>query len=246
MTHYEMTEEEFLQSYDPKAYSPVSVTADASIFTIINEELHVLIVKRSEHPFKDFYTLPGGFITGEQDVHEHLIEIVRKKSNYSVEPSYLEQVGTYTEPHRDPRMRVFSLAYFALVPHGASVETTPDSSWVPVRLITDGQITLGFDHYQIFIDSLERVRSKLEYTMVSTRFLPEEFSLTDLRRVYEIVWGVKLHVSNFRRQVLSINHMLEETHNKITSFTTRGRSAQSYRVVDNPVIKSPIERPKTA
>lgn len=155
---------------------------------------------------------------------------------------HLEQLATYGEPRRDPRMRVVSVAYLALAPDLPVPVAGTDAaaaSWVPVSDVS----ALAFDHARILSDGVERARAKLEYTPLGAEFCPAEFTVAELRRVYEIVWGVSLDPRNFHRKVTGVEGLLEAT----GETTTRdgGRPAALYRrgsaaVLYPPLVRAPV------
>jgi 8-oxo-dGTP diphosphatase len=153
---------------------------------------------------------------------------------------HLEQLGTYGEPKRDPRMRVVSVAYLALAPDLPVPVAGTDAaaaSWVPV----DEVGALAFDHARILADGVERARAKLEYTALGTEFCGAEFTVAELRRVYEIVWGVSLDPRNFHRKVTGVAGLLTPTGES----TSRdgGRPAALFRRGAAEVLFPPLVRP---
>jgi 8-oxo-dGTP diphosphatase len=205
-------ERAFLDGYDPRAYPPVAVTVDVAILTVRDGRLCVLLVRRGTPPYQGRWALPGGFVREREDIEAAARRELAEETGLGA-TGHLEQLRCYGRPGRDPRMRVISVAYLALLPdppdpaagtdaadarywpvdEGATVSTPPASP--PVRL--------AFDHDEILADAVERARAKLEYTSLAATFLAEPFTIADLRRVYEAVWGVPLHPANFRRKVLS-------------------------------------------
>ncbi len=155
---------------------------------------------------------------------------------------HLEQLGTYGEPRRDPRMRVVSVAYLALAPDLPVPVAGTDAaaaSWVPVAEVG----ALAFDHARILGDGVERARAKLEYTSLGTAFCGVEFTVAELRRVYEIVWGVSLDPRNFHRKVTGVEGMLEATGE--TTSRDGGRPAAVFRrgpagVLYPPLVRAPV------
>jgi 8-oxo-dGTP diphosphatase len=201
------SEREFLSSYDPSEFPSVAITVDVVLLTVRNGRLSVLLVKRGSHPFCGRWALPGGFVRADEDLDDAARRELEEETGVAVEVTHLEQLRTYGTPGRDPRLRVVSVAYLGLVPDlprpvGATDET--DARFWPVDDLggEDGP-TLALDHARIVADAVERARAKLEYTSLATSLVDEPFTLADLRRVYEAVWGVNLHPANFRRKILA-------------------------------------------
>lgn len=200
-------EQEFLATYDPSKFPPAAITVDVVLLTVRAGRLSVLLVKRGSHPFRGQWALPGGFVGADEDLNDAAGRELEEETGVAVEVAHLEQLRTYGTPGRDPRMRVVSVAYLGLVPdlpRPAGATDATDARFWPVDDLggQDGP-TLAFDHAGIVADAVERARAKLEYTSLATSFVDEPFTLADLRRVYEAVWGVSLHPANFRRKILS-------------------------------------------
>ncbi len=177
----------------------MKVTVDIVIFTIQSEELKVLLVKRGIPPFKGQLALPGGFVHEDESLDEAAMRELREETGVS--DVYLEQLYSFGEPGRDPRERIITVAYYALVSAdrsqlAAGTDTT-EAAWWPVSKLP----ALGFDHRKILDYALERLRNKLEYTTVGFQLLPAKFSLTELQEVYEAILGKKLDKRNFRRKI---------------------------------------------
>ncbi|MEO6414271.1 MAG: NUDIX domain-containing protein, partial [Pedococcus sp.] len=177
----------------------ISVAVDIVLLTIRDQSLQVLLVRRGVPPFAGRWALPGGFV--EQD--EDLVSAARRElveETGIAAPAHLEQLMTYGDPARDPRSRVVSVAYIALLPDlpvAAAGTDAAEARYVPVSQAPP----LPFDHDTILRDAVERARSKLEYTSLATAFCPTEFTVAQLRRVYETVWGVTVDPRNFHRKV---------------------------------------------
>ena len=198
-----MDEREFLDAYDPGRFPPVAVTVDVVILTVRDDELCVLLVRRGVHPFLNDWALPGGFVRADEDLDAAARRELREETGVDAR-AHLEQVGSYGAPARDPRMRVVSIAYLALVaelPRPVAATDAAEARFWPVADLDE--VPLAFDHRRILDDAVERARAKLEYTSLASTFLTEPFTIADLRRVYETVWGVELHAANFRRKVLA-------------------------------------------
>ena len=194
-------------TYDPGAFPAVAVAVDLVVLTIRAGRLSVLLIERGEEPFKDAWALPGGFVRPDETPAQSAEREFREETGLDLSGIHFEQIATYGDPQRDPRMRVISIAYVAMLPDLPLPEPGTDASdaawWVIDDLLTEDGPGLAFDHTSILNDGVERVRAKLEYTSLACSFVPERFTISDLRRVYEAVWNTQLEPANFRRKVLS-------------------------------------------
>jgi len=175
------------------------VTVDIVLFTIRDRRLQVLLIKRLSKPFENRYALPGGFVEDKESVEAAAVRELREETG--VEKVYLEQLYTFGDPGRDPRGRVITVAYYALVPQSQSLQAGTDASearWFPMNALP----TLAFDHKKIVEYAHMRIRNKLNYTNVGFELLPRKFTLTELQNVYEAILGEELDKRNFRRKIL--------------------------------------------
>jgi 8-oxo-dGTP diphosphatase len=212
--------------------SPVSVTVDVVLLTIRNGKLSVLLVERGAEPFLGAWALPGGFVEPDEDLDAAPARELAEETGVESFSGYLEQLRTYGTPGRDPRGRVVSVAYVGLMPDLPTPAAGSDAAaarwWAVEDLDGDGP-PLAFDHATIVADGIERARSKLEYTSLAASFTEEPFTLSELRRIYEAVWGVALHAPNFRRKVLSTAGFVEPIGEKRPVRDGGGRPAELYR-----------------
>lgn len=193
------------RDYRVSSFPAFAATVDLVVMTLNNGRLDFLAVKRGNAPFKGNWALPGGFTQVDETLDTAAERELAEETGVVSDAGFLEQLKTYYSPGRDPRMPTVSTAYVAVLREPCVIEAGDDAAdvaWLSVDDVMNGEIELSFDHIEILRDGLDRLRSKLEYTTVGAAFLPEQFTLGDLRRVYETVWGVKLHPSNFRRKVL--------------------------------------------
>jgi 8-oxo-dGTP diphosphatase len=199
-------ERAFLASYDPSAFPPVAVTVDVVILTILDGQLSVLLIRRGDHPYRGRWAIPGGFVEPGETLDAAARRELKEETGIDA-GVHIEQVAAYGDPGRDPRLRVVSVAYVAMVPDVAGPRAGSDASdarlWPLAAVRERRRVPLAFDHGRILADAVERARAKLETTSLATTFLDDPFTIADLRRVYETVWGVRLHAANFRRKVLS-------------------------------------------
>jgi len=189
-------EEQFLASYDPRVYDPVAVTVDVVALTIRDAELQVLLVRRGEPPYQGSWALPGGFVRPlpgpdgtriEEDLAQAAARELAEEAGPELRPAHLEQLGSYGAPGRDPRMRIISVAYLAFapgLPEAHAGTDAADARWTPVAALP---------------------------APLATAFVTEPFTISELREVYETVWGEKLHAGNFHRKVLSVPGFVEST-----------------------------------
>jgi ADP-ribose pyrophosphatase YjhB (NUDIX family) len=233
------SEKEFLAAYDPRAYAPVAVTVDIVAFTIRDGELRVLLVERGEHPFAGKLALPGGFVRDETLDEAAMRELTEETS---LEKVHLEQLATFGDPCRDPRMRVVSVAYLAMAPSLPEPRPGGDAQgarWVPIKEAKG----LAFDHDRILLAGLERARAKLEYTPLATAFVADEFTIGELRAVYAAVWGEQPHAGNFHRKVLSVPGFVESTGATTEKGGERGGpKARLYRAGEAALLYPPLLR----
>jgi 8-oxo-dGTP diphosphatase len=208
-----------LSGYDPAAFERPSVTTDVVAFTAKNDRLHVLLVRRGVAPFAGAWALPGGFVKMDEHLDQAAHRELREETGIAA-PAYLEQLYTFGAPGRDPRTRVISVAYFALLPApdsglpGAPAgepqagTDAADAAWWPAESLPPA---LAFDHADIIATALSRLRAKLGYTSVAVALLPPEFTLTELQRTYETILARPLDKRNFRKKMLAAEGLLEAT-----------------------------------
>ncbi len=202
----ELTEDEFLAHYDQSRWPSIGAAVDLGIFTILDGELQVLLIERGNHPEKGKWALPGGFVNTDEDLEQAAARELQEETAVDLSAGgYLEQVKSYGSPSRDRRGYMISILYTALLPEVPAVLAGDDAAgarFIPVERALSGELPLAFDHEVLISDALERVRAKLEYSPIVFDFLPEGgFTLPELRRVYEIVWGFEILPSDFTRRL---------------------------------------------
>jgi 8-oxo-dGTP diphosphatase len=217
-------------------YPRPAVTVDVVIFTLREGDLQVLLVRRKSPPFQGMWAIPGGFIRIDESLEEAALRELEEETG--VRDVYLEQLYTFGDPDRDPRGRVITVAYFALVPADAvyphAGSDAAEARWWSMYHLPP----LAFDHDKILAYALQRLRYKLEYTAVGFELLPETFTLSELQAAYEVILGEKLDKRNFRRKILSAG-ILEETGEYRTG---EGRPAKLYRFRDDAVAEVKARR----
>lgn len=220
-----MTEKEFLESYNIHDYDIPLTSVDMAIFAIIESELNVLLVERIEHPAMGEYSLPGGFINLKQDETLDDTAYRKLKEKTGISSPYLEQVETVGSNQRDPRGWSVTSLYYALINIEKIDQSTFDKSalWLPIKLAKTKK--LAFDHTLLLMKAIERLESKTAYTALPIELLPEEFTLTELQTIFEIILDRKLPIKSFRRRVLAAEVIEATGGSKISG----KRSAQLFR-----------------
>lgn len=177
----------------------IAVTVDIVLFTLRERDLHVLLVQRNNPPFVGRWAIPGGFVEEDEPLEAAARRELEEETG--LQNVYLEQLYTFGDPHRDPRGRVISVAYFALVRGDQQdlkvSDESNDVSWFNVQ----GLPPLAFDHDHIVRFALDRLRSKLEYTTLAFQMLPKVFTLPELQQTYEQILGEQLDRGNFYRKI---------------------------------------------
>ncbi len=233
--------------YKPSRYPPFAVTADVVLFTIEKDALQVLLVRRAEEPFQGSWALPGGFVKECEDLDAAAARELAEETGLDAAKHHLEQLAVYGEPARDPRMRVVTVAYWAVSaehPQARPGGDATEAKQFDVASIESGGVPLAFDHRRILFDARERLSAKLEYTALGSRFLSKEFSIAQLRRVYEIVWSTTLDPGNFQRGFQASGAFKREP---IPPRSERGRPASQWSLknrcdLSTTALQRPIAR----
>lgn len=241
--------------YNPRDWPPFAVTVDLVVLTVRDGALSALVVRRGEQPFAGCLALPGGFVREAESLDRAAARELAEETGLATLPVHLEQLATYGAVDRDPRMRVISVAYLALAPDLPSPRAGGDAvaaAWTPVASLLPelfpgsaaaaaAGAALAFDHGRILADGVERARAKLEYSPLAAAFCPAEFTVGELRRVYEAVWGVALDPRNFHRKVTGTQGFLVPVGD--TTARQGGRPAQLFHLGDVTLLNPPMLRP---
>lgn len=205
-------------------YPRAALTVDCVVFGFDEGDLKVLLIKRGLEPFKGRWALPGGFVRVDETLDAAARRELQEEAGLT--DVFLEQLYTFGEIDRDPRERVVSVAYYALVKlteHAAKAATDAASArWFVVSRVPK----LAFDHAQILQTAVERLEGKVRYQPIGFELLPPKFTLSQLQHLYEAVLGTKLDKRNFRKKVLSFGLLVPLTKNRMLG---RHRPAQLFR-----------------
>lgn len=222
------------------AQAILRIAADVAVLTVRDGSLQTLLVTRRNQPFAGWAALPGGFVRENEEVGVAAARELIEETGLAGVSLHLELLALYSAPDRDPRGRVVSAAYLALAPDLPIPRAGSDARhayWAPAYGTAKG---LAFDHDQILVDAVERARSRLEYTTLATAFCQPEFTMTELREVYEVVWGAPLDPRNFSRKVLSTADFVRETGRKRAPKV--GRPAALYTRGPAQLLRPPLLR----
>jgi len=211
------SEAEFLAAYDASQFDRPSVTVDVALLSAFEGALWTLVLRRDDHPFRGRWALPGGFVRLHEPLDAAAVRVLAAKAGLGA--VFLEQLFTFGDPRRDPRARVISVAYFALVDRARFTASSAKGDLSVVRVVipwageTGGRVDLvdeqgatlkvAFDHADILGMAVKRVRGRLDYSPIGFQLLPETFTLLDLQRVHETVLGRPLNKDSFRRRMLA-------------------------------------------
>lgn len=224
-----ISEKEFLKNYNIHDFDIPLTSVDMTIFTIKDEALQVLLVKRAQHPALGRWALPGGFIDMKKDKTVDDTARRKLKEKTGVDTPYLEQVASFGSAERDPRGWSVTIAYFALISSNEITleknESSDEINWVPVKDLRE-KYELAFDHQSILDACYERLQGKVQYTSLPVNLLPEAFTLTDLQTTFEIILEKDVEKKSFRRRIQDAD-ILEETGEMRTG---SNRPAKLYRV----------------
>jgi 8-oxo-dGTP diphosphatase len=202
----------------------VHVAVDVVLFTIQRSELKVLLVKRLIEPFAGGYALPGGFVLADESLEHAAMRELQEETGFKAH--YLEQLQSFGDPGRDPRGRVVTVAYFALLPSEQTIQPGTDAveaGWFSAHAAP----ALAFDHDRILAVALRRLQGKLDYSGVGFDLLPDRFTLSELQAVHEAIHGHPLDKRNFRRKLEAGNQVAETNEMKPTG----RKPARLYRFI---------------
>jgi 8-oxo-dGTP diphosphatase len=217
-------EAEFLAEYDVGAFERPSVTVDVVLLAVNGAEVFTRLVRRAEHPFREHWALPGGFVSLKETLDEAAARVLKQKAG--ITGVFLEQLYTFGALARDPRTRVISVSYYALVDRNRFDQAAESADAITARVVVpwqgergglvkllgpDGKrLPIAFDHDDIVGMAIKRIRGKLAYAPIGFELLPKRFTLLDLQRVHEAVLGERLNKDSFRRRMLA-SGLLEPT-----------------------------------
>lgn len=226
------TETEFLRDYDPAKFERPSVTVDLVLMTVSGRTLRALTIRRDSHPAAGKWALPGAFVGIDESLDAAAKRILKDRAH--IASAYLEQLYTFGDVHRDPRMRIITVVYFALLPEArfenlrtqsadrclAKIEVDGTADRIKLFDGDGAALKVAFDHADILALAVERLRGKLDYSDIAFALLPTEFTLRQLQEVHEAIRGTQLNKPAFRRRMLD---------KKILKATGRFESGAAFR-----------------
>ena len=242
-------EDDFLAEYNPRDHPPFAVTVDVVVFTIVDDTLQVVLIRRGEPPFKDRWALPGGYVRPGEDLLDAALRELAEETKLGLKPDRIEQLRTYGAPDRDPRMRTVTTAFWSVVAEVGDLSGGGDAieaALVPVNEIEREDRQLAFDHRMIVLDAVDRAASRLEYSTEATRFCPPEFTISQLRRVYKAVWDIDFDQGNFQRKVRSEPDFVRDLGRTTLSGGSRGRPAALFSAGEPSLLEQPFTALRTS
>lgn len=237
-------ERDFLASYDSAEFARPSVAVDIVLLTVIGDKLHALMLQRAEYPDRGMWSLPGGFMQLDESLDDAAQRLLKQKAG--LKRIFLEQLFTFGEVDRDPRMRILSVAYYALVPaERLKLEGVPyvqlmqvDVPWegekggeAGICDVQGGALPLAFDHDRILGMAILRLRGKLNYAPIGFELLPREFTLRQLQTIHETILNRPLNKDSFRRRMLASGRVIATGKRESN---VGHRPAELYRFSRNP------------
>ncbi|MDP6354258.1 MAG: NUDIX domain-containing protein [Planctomycetota bacterium] len=188
-------------------YPRPALTVDCAVFGLDDEDLKVILIQRDLDPFQGRWALPGGFVEMDETLENAALRELEEETG--IRNVFLEQLYTFGEPNRDPRGRVITVAYYALVnlrDHRIHAATDArDAAWFSVSDIPP----LAFDHEEVLECALNRLEGKVRYAPIGFELLPRKFTLTQLQHLYERILERELDKRNFRKKILSMDLLIE-------------------------------------
>ena len=242
------------EGYRASDYPTFAVTVDNVILTMLDGRLHVLLVQRHADPYAGAWALPGGFKRPDETLDEAAARELVEETGVSP-PARLSQLGAYGDPGRDPRTNVVTVAYIAVTVDVGTISAGSDADaarlWPAFQAVDT--LDLAFDHERILRDAIERVADQLDQTDLAISFVGPTFTLAQLQRVYEELWGVDIDPANFQRSVRAIvkssrapMSYVEPTGERASSSPLGGRPPELYRAGPAWTQGPPIRRPRGA
>ena len=240
------SEADYLNRYDPAAFDRPSIAVDLVLMSVIDGLPAALLVRREEHPFAGSWALPGGFVRIDESLDDAARRLLGDKAHMA--DAYMEQLYTFGALGRDPRTRVISVAYFALLPadrFAAALRADHGLTLARLRMDENGDVTastddgngdtalpLAFDHAEILGHAIRRLRGKIDYSPIGFALLPDRFTLRALQDVHEAILGVSLNKPAFRRRMLD-RGWLEPTGERVTGSSFRPAELFRFRPVSS-------------
>lgn len=225
---------------DTSDYEPpdkILVAVDPVVFTIMHDELHILLVKRKWPPFRGYFALPGGFVKEDEDL---VVSVKRELvEETGVKNIFLKKTDIYDKVKRDPRGRVISVSFLALISAGQTLKASTDAveaAWYPVKDLP----VLAFEHNLIIEDTLKHLKYEIQTTNIAYQILSKKFTLSEMQNLYEQVLGKTLDKRNFRKRIKELE-LLAETKEKRMDGAHRPAMLYSFKDKSYRPIKDKIQ-----
>ena len=218
----------------------VEVTCHSAIFSIIGEELTLLLRERNEGPFRFQWELPGVSPTDREDLAFAAVRAVAPPLPFSPAP-HIQQLGAYGTPNRDPRYQSVAIAYWGVTRHDDIQTESSSLHPVPIGTWTSEEFRFAFDHRVIANDALTALQQAMNNTSVATRLCGAQFTMSELQHVYEIIFGTKIAAGNFHRKISNTPGLITPTDGQIQEPNKKGRPAQHFESTEIVIISPPFQ-----
>ena len=221
------------------------VVVTIALFTAVTEELQILLTRRDTPPFRDSWALPTGFVEFDEDLDSAALRKLSEVSGIE-NPRHLEQFSTCGDPDRDPRTRVISINYWGATPEAILPKRSPESihaTFVPLSELKTQEFRLAFDHSQIITNGLFTAQKRIGDSTIATQFCQSEFTISQLRHVYDTVWDTQIEPANFQRKVKQSKGFLVQLDRKAISADMAGRPAELWTAGPALELIPPLSKP---
>lgn len=228
-------------------FAPAAMSVNVAIFAICNDQFSILLSERDQGPFRFQWELPTSFVLPDESLFEAALRVLRRH-DIKADTTLLRQLGAYASPRRDPRMRSITVAYTSVlsgIDNLPADSTVASSEFVAIAEVVCGSKNLAFDHGRIMTDSIERIRVEIGSTTLAAKFCSPEFTIAQLRNVYEKIWETAIEAGNFQRKTQQVPNFLIPLAKKAPNVSGAGRPPKLFTSGAPVEIYPPLKRKLT-
>lgn len=228
-------------------FAPAAMSVNVAIFAICDDQFSILLNERDQGPFRFQWELPSSFVLPDESLFEAASRVLGQHAT-EADTTLLQQLGAYATPRRDPRMRSITVAYTSVlsgIDNSPVDSTVASSEFVPITEVLSGSKNLAFDHGRITTDSIARIRLEIGSTTLAAKFCPPEFTIAQLRNVYEKIWETAIEAGNFQRKTQQVPNFLVPLAKKAPNVSGAGRPPKLFTSGAPVEIYPPLKRKLT-